>query len=83
MHRVQTSRYGFAWRGLHRRANLGIVWVGHPGDYASFNFNQLRLRHRINHKRTGNLRDDPEMSASTDPGFPTRRTAVTSPLLTT
>src|SRR5258706_1826205 len=36
----RASCYCFAWRGLHRRGNAGIVWVGQPGDYATFNSNQ-------------------------------------------
>ena len=38
----QTSCYCFPWRGLHRRGNAGIVWVGQPGDYATFNSYQPR-----------------------------------------
>src|SRR5258706_8542258 len=38
----QTSCYCFPWRGLHRRGNAGIVWVGQPGDYATFNSHQSR-----------------------------------------
>ena len=37
----RTSCYGFPWRGLHRRANAGIVWVRQPGDYATFNSYQF------------------------------------------
>src|SRR5258706_3756012 len=36
----RASCYCFAWRGLHRRGNAGIVWVRQPGDYATFNSNQ-------------------------------------------
>jgi hypothetical protein len=34
------SCYRCSWRGLHRRANAGIVWISTPGDYATFNSNQ-------------------------------------------
>src|SRR5271169_2496567 len=36
-----TSWYCRSWRGLHRRTNAGIVWVSAPGDYATFNSNQI------------------------------------------
>src|SRR6202040_3842628 len=53
----QASWYCFPWRGLHRRGNAGIVWVGHPGDYATFNSYQPRYAtpHRERTKCTMSL----------------------------
>jgi len=36
---MPSSCYCRSWRGLHRRANAGFVWISDPGDYATFNSN--------------------------------------------
>src|SRR6201996_3284608 len=36
---MPSSCYCLSWRGLHRRANAGFVWVSDPGDYVTFNSN--------------------------------------------